>query len=168
MCPIRVHWHVKENYREYWRVKVTITNFNMYSNYSDWNLYGENGNVQTEMLLHKDAADFTFSGGWAFPRRLSFNGHDCVMPPPDSYPTLPNGSSTMSSLVHCVSLVLSSLLRKVFEATNPEMAVLVPHQLCSWMVRSDGVRLAYVVLSCMKLRHKVAEKGRMQNVAYAS
>ncbi|CAL9077562.1 unnamed protein product [Musa acuminata var. zebrina] len=158
MCPIRVHWHVKESYREYWRVKVTITNFNMYSNYSDWNLViqhpnfrsilqifsfnylplvqygeindtamfwgikhyndmliqcGENGNVQTEMLLHKDAADFTFGGGWAFPRRLSFNGHDCVMPPPDSYPTLPNGSSTLSSLVHCVSLVLSSFLLSV-------------------------------------------------------
>ncbi|KAJ8513473.1 hypothetical protein OPV22_003907 [Ensete ventricosum] len=155
MCPIRVHWHVKESYREYWRVKVTITNFDMQSNYSDWNLviqhpsfrsilqifsfnylplvhygeindtgmfwgikhyndmliqYGENGNVQTEMLLHKDAADFTFSGGWAFPRRLSFNGHECVMPPPDAYPTLPNGSSTMSSLVHCVSLGLSSFL----------------------------------------------------------
>ncbi|URD96877.1 COBRA-like protein [Musa troglodytarum] len=185
MCPIRVHWHVKESYREYWRVKVTITNFNVYSNYSDWNLviqhpnfrsilqifsfsyqplvhygeindtamfwgikhyndmliqYGENGNVQTEMLLHKDAADFTFSGGWAFPRRLSFNGHDCVMPPPDSYPTLPNGSSTMSSLVHCVSLVLSSFLsskKSKFEASNPEIAVLVPHQLCSRMVRSD-------------------------------
>ncbi|RZR79992.1 hypothetical protein BHM03_00005885 [Ensete ventricosum] len=158
MCPIRVHWHVKESYREYWRVKVTITNFDMQSNYSDWNLviqhpsfrsilqifsfnylplvhygeindtgmfwgikhyndmliqYGENGNVQTEMLLHKDAADFTFSGGWAFPRRLSFNGHECVMPPPDAYPTLPNGSSTMSSLVHCVSLGLSSFLLSV-------------------------------------------------------
>ena len=26
MCPIRVHWHVKLNYKEYWRIKVTITN----------------------------------------------------------------------------------------------------------------------------------------------
>ncbi|KAK2663416.1 hypothetical protein Ddye_001990 [Dipteronia dyeriana] len=28
MCPIRVHWHVKTNYKEHWRVKITITNFN--------------------------------------------------------------------------------------------------------------------------------------------
>uniref|UniRef100_J3LZZ8 COBRA C-terminal domain-containing protein n=1 Tax=Oryza brachyantha TaxID=4533 RepID=J3LZZ8_ORYBR len=26
MCPVRVHWHVKIGYREYWRLKVTITN----------------------------------------------------------------------------------------------------------------------------------------------
>lgn len=38
MCPIRVHWHVKLNYKEYWRVKVTVTNFNYRMNYSDWNL----------------------------------------------------------------------------------------------------------------------------------
>jgi hypothetical protein len=33
------------------------------------------GNVQTEMILKKDPSDFTFSGGWAFPRRVYFNGH---------------------------------------------------------------------------------------------
>ncbi|XP_031392670.1 protein COBRA-like isoform X2 [Punica granatum] len=38
MCPVRVHWHVKVNYKEYWRVKVTITNFNYNMNYSQWNL----------------------------------------------------------------------------------------------------------------------------------
>ncbi|XP_077246053.1 COBRA-like protein 1 [Tasmannia lanceolata] len=38
MCPIRVHWHVKTNYREYWRVKLTISNYNFGTNYSDWNL----------------------------------------------------------------------------------------------------------------------------------
>lgn len=38
MCPIRVHWHVKQNYKEYWRVKVTITNFNYRMNYTLWNL----------------------------------------------------------------------------------------------------------------------------------
>lgn len=26
MCPIRVHWHVKDNYKQYWRVKIAITN----------------------------------------------------------------------------------------------------------------------------------------------
>ena len=38
MCPIQVHWHVKQNYREYWRVKITITNLNYAKNYSQWNL----------------------------------------------------------------------------------------------------------------------------------
>lgn len=38
MCPVRIHWHVKLNYKEYWRVKVTITNFNYRMNYSMWNL----------------------------------------------------------------------------------------------------------------------------------
>jgi hypothetical protein len=38
MCPIRVHWHVKQSYREYWRVKITITNLNIMKNYSQWNL----------------------------------------------------------------------------------------------------------------------------------
>ncbi|XP_021816803.1 COBRA-like protein 1 [Prunus avium] len=38
MCPIRIHWHIMMNYKEYWRVKVTITNFHYRMNYSDWNL----------------------------------------------------------------------------------------------------------------------------------
>jgi hypothetical protein len=38
MCPIRVHWHIKLNYKAYWRVKITVTNFNYRMNYSDWNL----------------------------------------------------------------------------------------------------------------------------------
>lgn len=52
--------------------------------------YGENGNVQTEMLLRKDPGVFTFKAGWTFPRRVMFNGEDCVMPPPDLYPQLPS------------------------------------------------------------------------------
>ncbi|KAF7842755.1 COBRA-like protein 6 [Senna tora] len=137
MCPIRVHWHVKQSYKEYWRVKITITNLNLVKNYSQWNLvllhpnlqsitqvfsfnyqplsvYGDtndtgmfwgikyyndmllqsgvSGNVQTEMLLHKDAGNFTFREGWAFPRKVSFNGDECVMPSPDDYPRLPNAA----------------------------------------------------------------------------
>lgn len=38
MCPIRVHWHVKLSYKEYWRVKITITNLNIVKNFSQWNL----------------------------------------------------------------------------------------------------------------------------------
>lgn len=45
MCPIRVHWHIKLNYREYWRVKITITNFNYRRNYSDWNLVIQHPNL---------------------------------------------------------------------------------------------------------------------------
>uniref|UniRef100_A0ACD5XH93 Uncharacterized protein n=1 Tax=Avena sativa TaxID=4498 RepID=A0ACD5XH93_AVESA len=136
MCPIRVHWHVKQNYREYWRVKASISNYDVVSNYSDWNLvvrhpnlgnitqlfsfnyqpliqYGaaindtamfwgmlnynemllQDGNVQSEMILKKDPSEFTFSGGWAFPRRVYFDGHQCAMPSPDHYPSLPNAAA---------------------------------------------------------------------------
>ncbi|XP_062226288.1 COBRA-like protein 7 isoform X4 [Phragmites australis] len=149
MCPVRVHWHVKVNYREYWRVKVTISNYNLVRNYTDWNLvmqhpnlrsltqlfsfnyqplieYGtyndtamfwgvkhynemllQDGNVQTEMILKKNESDFTFSGGWAFPRRVYFDGHECVMPPPDQYPLLPNrASATRRSLISGPCLLL--------------------------------------------------------------
>ncbi|KAL9681764.1 hypothetical protein QQ045_013552 [Rhodiola kirilowii] len=134
MCPIRVHWHVKLSYKEYWRVKITIENLNYVRNYSDWNLvvvhpnlqsltqvfsfqyqpfvqYGEyndtgmfyglqyyndmllqsgtNGSVQSEILFHKDPGVFTFEDGWAFPRKMTFNGQDCVMPSPEDFPKLP-------------------------------------------------------------------------------
>ncbi|XP_057447752.1 COBRA-like protein 1 [Lotus japonicus] len=138
-CPIRVHWHVKQNYKQYWRVKVTITNFNYRMNYSDWNLVIEHPNfdnltqlysfnygslipyggsmndtamlwgikffndllmqagplgyVQSDLLFGKDKSTFTFHEGWAFPRRIYFNGDNCVMPPPDVYPRLPNAGS---------------------------------------------------------------------------
>ncbi|CAN6702345.1 unnamed protein product [Malus baccata var. baccata] len=38
MCPVRVHWHVTLNYKDYWRVKVSITNFNYRMNYTLWTL----------------------------------------------------------------------------------------------------------------------------------
>ncbi|XP_050209306.1 COBRA-like protein 6 [Mercurialis annua] len=140
MCPIWVHWHVKESYKLYWRVKITVTNLNIMKNYSQWNIVvlhpnlesltqvfsfnyaplhqygnindtgmfwgikyyndmllqaGENGKVQSEMLLRKDSGIFSFREGWAFPRRISFNGDECVMPQPDDYPTLPNNSRTI-------------------------------------------------------------------------
>lgn len=46
MCPIRVHWHVKLNYKEYWRVKITISNFNYRMNYSQWNLVVQHPNFE--------------------------------------------------------------------------------------------------------------------------
>ncbi|CAN0880789.1 COBRA-like protein 6 [Linum grandiflorum] len=143
MCPVRIHWHVKENYKQYWRVKMTITNFNLIKNYSQWNMVilhpnlknitqvfsfnyapldkfrytndsgmfwginlyndvlleeGDTGNVQSEMLLAKEAGMFSLGEGWTFPRRILFNGDECVMPSPDNYPRLPNASPPLLPL----------------------------------------------------------------------
>ncbi|WCJ29229.1 Protein COBRA [Euphorbia peplus] len=38
MCPVGVHWHIKNMYTSYWRVKLTISNYNYKRNYSDWNV----------------------------------------------------------------------------------------------------------------------------------
>ncbi|XP_030533944.1 COBRA-like protein 4 [Rhodamnia argentea] len=137
MCPIRVHWHVETNYKEYWRVKMSVTNFNYFINYTQWTLVaqhpnlnnvtqvfsfvykplvpyrsmndtgmfygikffndlimeaGPDGNVQSEMILQKDAYTFTLKEGWAFPRKIYFNGEECMMPSPDQYPRLPNSA----------------------------------------------------------------------------
>ncbi|KQK13144.1 hypothetical protein BRADI_1g08310v3 [Brachypodium distachyon] len=156
MCPIRIHWHVKLNYKDYWRVKVTITNFNYRMNYTQWNLVvqhpnfdnitklfsfnykpltpygggindtamfwgmkfyndllmqaGPLGNAQSEILLKKDSATFTFDKGWAFPRRVYFNGDNCVMPSPDAYPWLPNASPLTKQPLTLPLLVFSILL----------------------------------------------------------
>uniref|UniRef100_A0A2C9VP37 COBRA-like protein n=1 Tax=Manihot esculenta TaxID=3983 RepID=A0A2C9VP37_MANES len=164
-CPVRVHWHVKLNYKDYWRVKISITNFNYLVNYTQWTLVvqhpnlnnvtqvfsfdykplltypsankstktppppppqkkkmkilkndsgmfygmkffndilmeaGPDGNVQSELILEKDKNTFTFNQGWAFPRKVYFNGDECMMPPPDEYPYLPN-----SALANWISL----------------------------------------------------------------
>lgn len=45
MCPIRVHWHVKINYKEYWRAKIAITNFNYRMNYTQWTLVVQHPNL---------------------------------------------------------------------------------------------------------------------------
>jgi hypothetical protein len=38
MCPIKIHWHVKANYEEYWRAKVTIISRDFSRNFTDWTL----------------------------------------------------------------------------------------------------------------------------------
>lgn len=45
MCPIHVHWHVKQSYKDYWRVKITIMNLNIHKNYTTWNLAVEHPNL---------------------------------------------------------------------------------------------------------------------------
>ncbi|CAN6297747.1 unnamed protein product [Urochloa humidicola] len=53
------------------------------------------GSVQGELLIRKDSQTFTFEKGWAFPRRVYFNGDNCVMPAPESYPSLPHASPSV-------------------------------------------------------------------------
>ncbi|KAK4362313.1 hypothetical protein RND71_017554 [Anisodus tanguticus] len=155
MCPIRVHWHVKINYKDYWRVKIAITNFNYRLNHTQWTLVaqhpnlnnvtqvfsfnykplvpyqsindtgmfygmkyyndllmeaGPSGNVQSEVLMQKDKNTFTLKSGWGFPRRVYFNGDECKLPPPDSYPILPNSGEkrpfSFSSTAICTILMI--------------------------------------------------------------
>ncbi|KAL0380996.1 UNVERIFIED_CONTAM: protein COBRA [Sesamum angustifolium] len=90
MCPIRVHWHVKF--------------------YNDLLMQaGPLGNVQSELLFQKDKSTFTFEKGWGFPRRIYFNGDNCVMPPPDAYPYLPNAGlrKNVSLLVLLITMLTS-------------------------------------------------------------
>ncbi|XP_060190881.1 COBRA-like protein 4 [Lycium barbarum] len=153
MCPVRIHWHVKLNYKEYWRLKITLTNFNYSVNYTEWTLvapypnlnnvtqvfsfdykplfpyqsindtgmfYGvkfyndllmeaePTGNVQSEVLLQKNKDTFTLKQGWAFPRKVYFNGDECILPPPDTYPYLPNFAH--QNLVTFSTLFCSMLL----------------------------------------------------------
>jgi hypothetical protein len=70
---------------------------------------GPFGNVQSEVLMRKDARTFTFSQGWAFPRKIYFNGDECKMPPPDSYPYLPNAAPAVASQL-IVSAAASAFL----------------------------------------------------------
>ncbi|KAL3716607.1 hypothetical protein ACJRO7_008223 [Eucalyptus globulus] len=51
---------------------------------------GPEGNAQTEIILRKDKSTFTLDHGWAFSRKVYFNGDECLMPPPDKYPSLPS------------------------------------------------------------------------------
>lgn len=53
---------------------------------------GPDGNIQTELILQKDKNTFTLNKGWAFPRKVYFNGDECMMPLPDDYPYLPNSA----------------------------------------------------------------------------
>ncbi|KAH7852397.1 hypothetical protein Vadar_024324 [Vaccinium darrowii] len=72
---------------------------------------GPYGNVQSELLFQKDPG-FTFEKGWAFPQRIYFNGDNCVMPPPDAYPFLPNSSSRPN--ISFLTLMLTLLLSLAF------------------------------------------------------
>lgn len=55
------------------------------------------GSVTTDIILDKDLKSFTLSNGWPLPRKIYFNGDNCEMALPDSFPMLPNGSSKRKS-----------------------------------------------------------------------
>lgn len=114
---------------------------------------GPLGNVQSELLFRKDSSTFSFEKGWAFPRRIYFNGDNCVMPPPDAYPWLPNSSRrlNLAKLIHLAPLLASLLLLFLHiwggppseRATNPR-ARFVSVDLC-WISTQTGqeVRCTY-------------------------
>ncbi|GMI95228.1 COBRA-LIKE4, IRREGULAR XYLEM 6 [Hibiscus trionum] len=64
------------------------------------------GNVHSEMILGKDEKEFTLDGGWVFPRKVYFNGDECLMPPPDSYPFLPESPSLIQPSLFAGALLL--------------------------------------------------------------
>lgn len=66
------------------------------------------GNVQSELILEKNANTFTFKEGWGFPRKVYFNGDECMMPQPDEFPGLPNAAHT--NLITVPKLALFWLL----------------------------------------------------------
>jgi len=45
LCPVRVHWHIKDNYKDYWRVKIAIINFKYRLNYTQWGLVVQHPNL---------------------------------------------------------------------------------------------------------------------------
>ncbi|KAF7841139.1 cobra-like protein 1 [Senna tora] len=73
------------------------------------------GYVTTEVLMKKDLEVFTLRNGWGFPRTIYFNGDNCEMPLPDTFPMLPNGCSKFGSF-HSNPLLL--LFIYLFLTTN--------------------------------------------------
>ncbi|KAI3976726.1 hypothetical protein MKX01_008584 [Papaver californicum] len=144
MCPVRIHWHVKLNYKDYWRAKLSITNFNYRLNYTQWTLVAQHPNLNNVtqvfsfdykplvpyqsirkfygMKLYNDLLTeagplgndtFTLKQGWAFPRKVYFNGDECMLPPPDTYPYLPNSAFTNSLQLTTLAASLIFLLMTI-------------------------------------------------------
>ncbi|MBA0847386.1 hypothetical protein Goshw_017181 [Gossypium schwendimanii] len=66
----------------------------------------EAGKVQSEMIFGKDEKEFTLNQGWVFPRKVYFNGDECLMPPPNSYPFLPKSPNPIHPLLFASALLL--------------------------------------------------------------
>jgi hypothetical protein len=65
MCPVKVHWHIKLNYQEYWRVKITITNRDITRNYTLWNL----------VVMHPNFQNFTEAFSFSYKPLNPFGLH---------------------------------------------------------------------------------------------
>ncbi|XVF11757.1 hypothetical protein REPUB_Repub08aG0055400 [Reevesia pubescens] len=129
MCPTRVHWH--------WTLVAQHPNLNAvtqvfsfdykplvpYEAINDTGMFygmkyyndllmeaGPQGSVQSEVLLRKNKNTFTFKHGWAFPRKVYFNGDECLLPP-DTYPSLPN-SAHVNPIA--ISMMAFSVLLLIF------------------------------------------------------
>nr|POE45228.1 flavonol 3-sulfotransferase [Quercus suber] len=103
---------------------------------------GPNENVQIEMLLQKDPDMFTFRKGWGFPRKVSFNGDECVMPSPDRYPRLPNRGggfrirlSSQRRLFRTIiiSLVFIAVVPPIFFHFQLKRLHQIQGRKCGWM-----------------------------------
>ena len=70
---------------------------------------GAFGNVQSEVLLQKDQDSFMLKKGWGFPRKVYFNGDECMLPSPENYPHLPN-SAPVSATVMAHSFAAASVI----------------------------------------------------------
>lgn len=70
----------------------------------------EPGSVMTDMLIRKDPESFTLRNGWAFPRKVYFNGESCEMPMPNDYPALPNTSPSPSNACYLIIILFSLIL----------------------------------------------------------
>lgn len=73
---------------------------------------GPFGNVQSEVLMQKNKDTFTLKQGWGFPRKVYFNGEECLLPPPDTYPYLPNSASKYAVVIS--TMAASAILVLLF------------------------------------------------------
>ncbi|CAA6657349.1 unnamed protein product [Spirodela intermedia] len=128
MCPVGVHWHIKLKYKEYWRVKIAITNFSHRMNYSQWTLVAQHPNIDNvaevfsfgykPLVPYQSINDTGMFFGIKYFNDLLmeagplgnvhrggrspgvyFNGAECTLPPSEAYPSLPNAAhGTMPGL----------------------------------------------------------------------
>lgn len=89
------------------------------------NKAGPLGHVQAELLFLKNSSGFTLDKRWPFPLGISFNGDNCVMPPPEAYPWLPNGNSSHFNVNNSTMPHQDSNSAPVISLLLPPMAFLV-------------------------------------------
>lgn len=71
---------------------------------------GPNGYLQSELILGKDKNTFTLEKGRAFPSKVYVSGDECMMLPPDSYPSLPNTADAGPIASSALAAVLLMIL----------------------------------------------------------